>query len=173
MSVIDQADVRYRPYGGYEDRRLPTANWFGTVTVTGDASGGTRSAQLIFNRATALRQSRYYSIEAITATDADNVAKSVRFQTSNLGDRNRQLNLLLEASVGTSAELSALSLLVMRAFFIGNQQQAGTTTAIILTVTNVDTDAFTFSAEGYSWGPEAASAPGGGILRPTSGLYSN
>lgn len=173
MSIAELSDIRYRHFGGFNDPRLPTASWFGTVTVTGDASGGTRQATLVMNRVTALRQSRYYSIEGIRATDGDNVAKAARFQTQNLGRFAHQVNLNLVASVGASAELDPLSLLVMRKVFLGQQGGDNTTTGLSLTVTNSDGDAITFSAEGYTWGPEAASAVDGGVLRPSMGLWSS
>ena len=175
MSVVGESDIEYRAFGGYADRRLPTALWRGQVTLVGDASGGTRLAQLVFNQPTAVVLSRHFSLEGLYLTDGDNVSKVARLLVSNFDEINgqgklMQINLQLEASI-SSAQLGAQSTLAVRGLYLGQQAQVLTLTTVQVQVTNVDTAGLTLEGEGYVWGPEAASAPDGGLQRPGGGLY--
>ena len=129
------AAVEYRRYGGYDDRRLPTALWKAQGTVIGDASGGTRLIQFAFNLATAVPLSRLYSLEAMYATDGDNIQKVVRVISSNLdritnAPRLLQFNLVLDVGV-SQAQLSPESTLVTRKMWLGQQVNALTLTTVL------------------------------------------
>jgi len=177
MSVTEQTDISYRWLGGYQDPRLPNATWIVEGVVTGDASGGTRTAQLVFNRNGAPKLSRYFSLEAITIRDNDNNSKEGLISTNNLGDVNRsartiQYRVNLVAGL-SSAFMDNAGVLALRRLWLGHQANELSTTGLQIVFVNVNGIQFSVAAEGYTWGSEGASAPGGGILRPTTGLYPN
>lgn len=177
MSVVATIDTEYRAWGGYEDRREPSAMWVAQLTVTGDATGGTRNARIVFNQATAVRLSRYFSIENLSVRDSNNVAKDCQLTVNNLdplaGIAKLQEYGLALIQTQIAAELDPASALVMRGLFLGVQGVIGIETGISIFVDNVNLAALSIAAEGYVWGARSASAAGGGIIRPLRGLYRN
>ena len=177
MSVTGDIDVAYRRFSGYLDPRYPEGQWLGSVTVSGDGSGGTLTGSIIFARATESRlNSRIYSLEEIGASiSGTDTQDQIRISTDNLGRdgpaafQHRFVLLLSEGGTGTiqifPRDLALLPIL------LGAMRVPLVNTRILATMINPGVgDDFRFEAAGYWWGSRSVLVDGG-PQRPPQGIY--
>ncbi len=60
--------------------------------------------------------------------------------------------------------------MAMLPLFLGSQRLPGITASFSMFADNVDTETYTFEAEGYRWSPRSVLVDGG-PQRPPTGLY--
>jgi len=174
MSVLGAEPVEFQRFSGYRDRRYPEGYWFGFVTVTGDATGGTASLAINLNQAgrTTL-SSRLFSLEQF-AVHSDRVAaeagrlEMVNLSGPSLGAFRGIITLpMVNFSQGNALEPSAYAMLPL---FVGSQRDPALVSSIAVVMSNTDLIFRTFEAQGYWWGARSVLEPGG-PQRPPTGLY--
>ncbi len=178
MSVTGSSPVAYRRFNGWQDPALPEGTWLGSVTVSGDASGGTVTASLDFAEATEARlNSRMFSLEelglSVNAVGAD---QDTRVATDNLGRdgpaafQHRFELLLANLSSTDTAQLLATQLGFLP-LWLGAMRVPLVRSRIFSTGVNptVGSD-WRFEAAGYWWGSRSILVDGG-PKRPPNGLY--
>lgn len=172
MTIAASSQIRWRPFSGYADPRLPIGTWAVNAGVTGDASGGLRVAQIVFVLATAPRASLMWSLEQMHVEDSDNNSKNGNIVASNLDPiiSSRTWRIGLGDSTTTA-------LLVLPATYptfplwLGGQAVGALTASLDISFANINASVLVVSAEGYIWAARSRSIEGG-PQRPAQGLYS-
>ncbi len=177
MSTTGESQVAYRRFSGYTDPRYPEGQWVGSVTVSGDGSGGTTTASLIFAPATAARlNSRMFSLEELGVSVDGTSSATGRLSTDNLGlDGPASLQHRLAFSLTATGQGSTLqpdaeefSFLPL---YLGAMRLALVNTRILFVMSNPGVgDDLRLEGAGYWWGPRSILVDGG-AQRPPTGLY--
>jgi len=177
MSVVDTSQVAYRRAQGYAQPGLPEGYWLGSVTMEGDASGGTITGSLIFSEATPALNSRIYSLEQFALfTLNEDADREINLFTDNLGHdgpaalTNRWTLSTLGEAAGTNSALRPESATLLP-LFLGSMRIVGIVTRIGVLLSNPGAARdYRFEAQGYWWGARAVLVDGG-VKRPPNGLY--
>jgi len=147
------------------------------LAVTGNASGGLLSVDLVFQQANGADRlnSQMYSIERLGAKSDEGVSRIVRLSSLNMGGPSNQgfshqYSVRSEAQPGLAAAALSSDAMNLVPWFLGSQRSAGTTASISLVTVNTDGVTTTFEAEGYRWDPRSVLIDGG-PQRPPTGLY--
>ncbi len=178
MSVVGSTQIAYRRFSGWLDPRYPQGFWLGTVTVLGDASGGTLTASLIFAEATqANLNSSMFSLEELGVSSLVGADRDVRISTDNLGRdgpgaivHRMQVEMGVIGGIGdTAMKTDTLRLPI----YLGAMRIIGVQTRLICGLNNggVGLDV-RFEAQGYWWGSRSVLVDGG-PQRPPTGLYGS
>lgn len=170
MTAVASIQVVRRPFNGYDDPRLPVGLWVSEQAVIGDATGGFRVVQLVFNPASAPRASLFYSLEQIHISDTDNNSKNGAITSQNLdGVIGSQV---WRVTIGDGPALATIPFQNLPDFplFLGGQIVQGTTSSLDFQFANVDGATLNCSAQGYMWSARSRSTPGG-PQRPVGGLF--
>jgi len=177
VSVLGEGTIRARPYAGFEAPGLPTGVWAALVTVTGDATGGVRTALINFSIQGTIGGGNLFSLEQLSIADGANVSKLVQCEFVNMDGlaptgapfRNEflyQLTLGPAASraVRSPSQVSPLPI------FAGIPRK-GFSGSFSTVAVNVDAEVLQVEAQGYVWAPRSLNTDGG-LRRPPSGLFS-
>jgi len=171
MTIVTSLAASRRAYPGYDEPNLPLWSWAQEVSVIGDASGGTRTASIIFAPTTGPKVSLLWSLEQISVFDTDNNSKNLDLMFEGfdqvLGTALYRLN------VGDGVLFASIPLQNYPQFplWLGGHRQEGSPAQINLVAANINGTVLAFGAQGYVWGSRSASIPGG-PQRPSRGLYS-
>jgi len=185
VSVTNTAVIERLPWSMELGPGLPTGIWRGEIGVAGDASGGDRSVELIFQLTADALSARIYHLGQLTirasvetADSQFHLSCSMGWARANFG-ANPSFNSL--RCVGTLVEdpvlgESQLSPADMAAFqkgqLLGAPFNPATQAQIQLFVPNVDGSTLTLTAMGYVWDQVAINSnsgirfPANGILNP-------
>ena len=177
MSTLGTIQVAYRRFNGYRDPRYPEGQWVGSVTVSGDGSGGTTTGSLVFAEATDVAiNSRIYSLEELgLSIDATSDTEG-RISTDNLGSGGpaafqHRFSVELTAVANLTTVQIAAGQLTMLPLFLGAMRVLSVQTRILAGIVNPGVgDDMRFEAAGYWWGSRSVLADGG-PQRPPTGLY--
>jgi len=147
------------------------------VTVSGDGSGGSLTASIVFSEASSpALDSRIYSLEQLSGVDSRNAAVGARISTDNLGlDGQAALinnfRLLLNGVGGPEVSPPDSNFLNFRPLYLGSMRVVGVQSRILWGQGNPGTsEDLRFEAQGYYWGPRSVLVDGG-PQRPPTGLY--
>jgi len=178
VSIAGTIAVAYRRFSGYLDPRYPEGQWLGSVTVSGDASGGNLIASIIFAEATdGNLNSRFFTLEelglSISGTDS---ADTAQVATDNLG-RDGPAAFQHRMFYGLQSDGSAGVIQVaprdlgLFPIVLGAMRVPLVQTRIFARVNNPGVgDDVRFEAAGYYWGSRSILVDGG-PQRPPAGLY--
>lgn len=175
MSVPLTTQFFRRPFRAYDDPSLPEGYWTAGTAVVGDNTGGSRSISIAFQTSNQGRSGNMFSLEQLSVSDANNVAKDFAMQANGLDTIGNQAGIhdivgSLSAGVAT-AGIAATTYLALRRLFLG-APFSSVGAFLIFVVDNVDGASFEIAAQGYIWGPRSIMAKGG-PQRPANGIYSN
>jgi len=174
MAVITVVDIITRPFSGYEELRFPSGFWRGNGFSTGNGTGGDHSIQMDFNKATALMNSQFYSLENLMIAIPTTADQEVDLLIANFdrvaGVSQRDYTIQLVANERDVAAPPAQAVEGLRGMFLGKQTDPNSAQSLSLTVDNIDGQIITAILEGYVWGIRSNSQPGG-PQRPPTGLY--
>ncbi len=177
MTVSGDSPVAFRRFSGYTDPRYPQGQWLGSVTVSGDASGGSVNASLLFSEATPALNSQFFTLEELgLSLSGTSSTTTARIQTDNLGrdgpaafQHRMHVNLTGVTAIDTvqltPRDLSMLPLV------LGAMRVVAIQTRMTARITNPGVgDDLRFEAAGYWWGSRSILVDGG-PQRPPTGLY--
>ena len=178
MSVNNSIPVAYRRFSGYVDPRYPDGQWLGSVTLSGDASGGNAVASLIFAEATDARlNSRFFTLEelglSVSGTDS---AATAQVATDNLGrDGPAAFQHRMFFGLQSYASAGVIQLaprdLGFLPIVLGAMRVPLIQTRLFVRLPNPGVgDDIRFEAAGYFWGSRSILVDGG-PQRPPTGLY--
>ena len=177
MSITGDSPVAYRRFSGYADPRYPEGQWVGSITLSGDASGGTSTLSLVFSEATvAVLNSRMFSLEEFGVSVSAGANDDGRLSTDNLGlGGQAAFQHRFSMSIDTPGGVATVQLRTdsqnILPLFLGGQRVISVQTRILWQQGNpgagVDTR---FEAAGYWWGSRSVMIDGG-PQRPPTGLY--
>ena len=175
MSVTQELSLFFRGYTGFADPSLPGGMWASQGSVLGDASGGVRIAQVVFQPSTSLRSSLFFSLERLYVFDIDNNAKVGDVSTNNFALAPNvgglvALNGNLVAGASGAVLSSEAQEAIDRGHLLGVQNTPNTELALNYFTTNVDGIILAVVFQGYFWTARSILAPGG-PSRPPQGLY--
>ena len=174
MSVTDVVQVQFRRFNGYNDPRLPEAQWMVHETLTGDASAGSLTIIMQFASAESPLDSRVYSLDQVAVMSGNTSTAIMHLQTLNMDDilgaapLPRWAFTTVADGVGTTC-MAVQDAKAFRGIFLGRQRLPGSISRLDLITPNVDTFTVEVYAMGYAWGPRSVLADGG-PQRPLSGL---
>jgi len=176
MSVSATATMRRRPYPNPQgDPRLPVAIWYMQGAVAGDASGGTRTVQIVLNAAGATRTGRSWSIETCEIEDSHNADQDAIIFSQNTDVIGPGLTNPIQQSFsqiirsdgfGSPACATQADHLHPR-IYIGAQGASANPAAVSAVLINRDGETMGVYMSGYEWGPEVINL---GALKPADGL---
>ena len=178
MTIVGTIQVESRRFSGWTDPRYPIGFWQAALVLTGDASGGTLSIELIFQTANGPERlnSQMYSVERFSATTTDDATKEARIAALNMGGPanvgfSNAYNIRLQnhsiAGAGSSVNGDEL---VLCPWFLGSQRLPGIVANLSLALPNINSEINKFEAEGYRWSARSVLVDGG-PQRPPTGLY--
>ncbi len=177
MSVVATSPVAYRRSSGYADPRYPEGHWLGSVTVSGDASGGTITASIVFSEAIAQLDSRIYSLEQFTAfSSTESSTRAASFFTDNLGlDGPAALTNRFTGTISPHVTPDTTSLsprdMTNLPLFLGSMRVRSILTRLGMSLVNPGVgEDYRLEAQGYWWGARSVLVDGG-PQRPPTGLY--
>lgn len=176
MAISADSQVAFRRFSGFLDPRFPEGYWLGSVTLSGDASGGQATANLIFSEATQpALDSRMYSLEQLSFFRDNNSDIDAGIFTDNLGlDGPAALtnNYHIEGATAGTLARSPVRTATLPPFpiWLGSMRVTGVQTRLALAMLNVNGTDLRFEAQGYWWGPRSILVDGG-PQRPPTGLY--
>lgn len=174
MTIIETGDVRFLPFGGFDEPGLPIANWECSVIATGDSSGGALIAQINIAAAN-VQPGDFFSLEEITAVHSEAGAAgdasldAFGFKSALPGSIDLAFRLPLSVVSGSSDLYATLT---RPRLFLDRKRLAGQTAALSCAVTNSINETLEIFCRGYMWGPRSVNTAGG-LRRPSSGLFPN
>lgn len=184
MTALAQNLYENFPWRGYDDPSMPEAAWWGSVVVTGDASGGSMIAQIDFklegvplsgdifnleelNASIGVSASRLGSLVAVGMGPRQGASFVDRLYSVVLKDSNPQL-VIASLAGGKGGGDSMLNLPAMIGTVRGSPDDIGT---LRLSMDNEGVGvALTMTAFGYRWGPRSMLAPNG-PQRPVQSIF--
>jgi len=177
MALVGQIVVESRRYSGWLDPRYPIGYWQAALTVTGDATGGALSIDLVFQGAVSgVLNSQMYSVERFAIFSEENANRIVGLQAVNMGGPDNEgftgmyaIQMLSIQDVGSFGAANARDTVIVP-WFLGSQRRANLTASLSLTTQNIDTIPFKLEAEGYRWSARSVLVDGG-PQRPPTGPY--
>ena len=177
MTVVGTIQVESRRFSGWLDPRYPIGFWQAALIVTGDATGGLVSVELVFQTADGPERlnSQMYSVERIGVTTSTGGDRDARIGAlnmggpSNLGFSHSYAVFLQSLSGGQGTALDA-RFLTLIPWFLGSQRLPGIVANLSVSLANFDTELVKFEAEGYRWDARSVLVDGG-PQRPPTGLY--
>jgi len=171
MSIVTSIEARRRAYPGYDEPNFPLWSWAQAVFVVGDASGGNRTASIVFATGAGPKVSLLWSLEQISAFDTDNNSKNIDLMFE--GFDHVVGTSLYRLSLGDGVQMASIPLQNYPQFplWLGGHANQGSPAQINLVAANINAEVLAFNAQGYVWGSRSASIPGG-PQRPSRGLYS-
>lgn len=172
MTVANTEPIFFRRFNGHVDPALPEGWWFGSVSVTGDGTGGIASLSLALAPVSDALNSRIFSLEQLSVSSTATAGANVRFQGTNLvgpGPVNLDMffgaaMVVSDASVISAEALNALPL------FLGSAADRAQQASYSAVLPNSDMVVFDFEAQGYWWGPRSVLVDGG-PQRPLRSVY--
>ena len=169
--------VQRLPWGGRPGagQGLPSGIWFGTVTNTGDGTGGTNAAALTFQTGVQL-SARLFMLGALNIRINPSAADRVLSVVSNMGWQGESWNFAAlvrtaRLNVGQPTEMEATNKQAFRGVLLGGPFNTTEQFVLEATTVNIDLEVLRLSAQGYVWDQETLQVPGGPKLPPDS-LYS-
>lgn len=172
MTIVAQQSVLPLSYRGYDNPSLPIGIWEGFGTVVGDGSGGVAEIDLVFNLATASRDPKFYSLDALMWLTSEVVAnRTVELFVNNLGDVGGTKRYEMIASRGPDTQALEARAYGILPLFLGRQTNPGVTTFVGTRVTNINLAGYTMFGSGYVWDARSIMAEGG-PSRPLQGIFS-
>lgn len=182
MSVTLLVPIQHRPFRGYDDPGLPNGIWIIQSSVLGDASGNNLGMDIVFKDGSRSvpESSLLYNLEQLMVQNSDSTSINVGFNPANW-------DTITPGATGATADVTSFLLQSLSAvngasfrgdngvmrqnnpLFLG-QPRKNTVNTIIRFQTTNGTFSLSIKAEGYYWGPEAVTAPGG-PRRPVDSLY--
>lgn len=176
MTVIVQAQVRKRVWGGELGPQYPIATWHRTIAVVGDGSGGRREVDFVFQPSTApTLDGNIYSLEQLSMTDTDNTSVFATLQTFGMGEVNGEQGWNIGLVAGVSPGFAAIAMRdveALRGLMLGEQQVQGTTSLLAVYTLEQLNETIRVHAEGYIWGSRSRSTVGG-PKRPLESPYGS
>jgi len=176
MAVVAQIVVENRRYSGWIDPRYPIGYWQAGLDVTGDATGGRLSIDLLFQPAApAFLNSQMYSVERISLTADDGTNRIAKLFAVNMGGPanlgfEHQYAIFLEPMTGLGESALVPVTMNLLPWFLGSQRTAGISASLSYQGVNSNGVLFRFEAEGYRWGARSVLIDGG-PQRPPTGPY--
>ena len=177
LAIVGQKIIESRRFSGWLDPRYPIGYWWGSLELTGDASGGSAGLDLLFQQANgaARLNSQMYSVERFGMTTNDGIGRVVKITATNMAGPSdvgfsQEYAVRLEPFTGfpgSALEGEAASIVP---WFLGAQRLAGISASLSMVVDNVDTIVYKLEAEGYKWSARSILADGG-PQRPPRGPY--
>lgn len=178
MSVSGDSPIAYRRFSGYLDERYPEGQWLGSVTVSGDASGGSLTASLIITPATGTAlNSRFFSLEefglSVSGTDT---TVNAQVATDNLGRDGpaafqHRMVVRMESDTTAGVVQPLPRDLALPPIILGAMRVPLVNTRLFARLPNPGVgDDVRFEAAGYYWSSRSILVDGG-PQRPPTGLY--
>lgn len=175
MSVINNVNVQMRPFRGYDDPSLPSAQWFGFGFINGDAGGGTMEVFLVFEPQNQPLSGRVFSLEQYYANRSLSNTASWGLRTVNMdrfdnasGPANWHWGGTFESASGIDRTTNPRDLQLP--VFIGGPLNVSSQASLQFFTTNVDSSVLRVAGMGYVWTPRSTLSDGG-PQRPQHGLY--
>ncbi len=173
MSVLAAQPVEFQRFSGWSDPRYPEGYWWGSVTGTGDGTGGSNNLAINFTQPAGSRSSKMFDLEQLAIHSGDTTALVGRLELANSeGPSNAGLRGILAVELQAFVDGSGLSGrdLTFLPLFLGSERSAALAFSLAFVIVNVDTEVVTLEAQGYWWGARSVLVPGG-PQRPPTGLY--
>jgi len=175
MSVIAVFNVQMRPFRGYDDPALPSAQWVGFGFALGDVSAGTMEVHHVFEPVGQPLSGRIFSLEQYYATRTGTTPATWGMRSQNmdrfsntLGPANFHWAGEMRANVvETTIEQKDLRLPI----FLGGAATIPSAAFLQIFINNLNGETLRAGAMGYVWTPRSTLADGG-PQRPPNGLYS-
>jgi len=176
MTITASVTIVPRLWRGWLDPGLPVGAYIASITVTGDASGGTQRIAFEFAGEGAPVSGRYYNIEQLTAHTSTNLSVIGNMTATNWES---------VGPTGLAARLWALSFVadgIAQAplidsgtpslpLFLGQPQPVPALASdIVIQINNVNTRVLFAQIQGFIWEPRSALV-NGGLRRPVEALY--
>jgi len=178
VSVAGTIPIAYRRFSGYLDPRYPEGQWLGSVTVSGDASGGNLVASLIFAEGTdTFLNTRFFTLEELgLSVSGTDTGAQAQVATDNLGRdgpaafQHRMIILLQSDSTAGVIQPFPRDLFNFP-IVLGAMRVPLVATRLLARLPNPGVgDDVRLEAAGYWWGSRAILVDGG-PQRPPTGLY--
>lgn len=177
MAIGGQIVVESRRYSGWIDPRYPIGYWQAALSLTGNATGGFLTIDLLFQPAfPAFLNSQMYSVERFSIReDAGIDPLIVRLGAVNMsGPANlafsHEYAITMGRITGVSDSVVRADQFGMLPWFLGSQRVPGLSASLTMLTANSDGTVFKLEAEGYRWSARSVLVDGG-PQRPPTGPY--
>ena len=154
----------------------PIGYWFAALVLTGNASGGTLSIDLLFQSAlTGFLNSQMYSVERLAVRTNDAADRIVSIQAPNMGGPqnlgfSHEYAVLVSQLTNVASSAIRSESLTFLPWFLGSQRLPAISASVSIVTENTNGTEFKLEAEGYRWSPRSVLIDGG-PQRPPTGLY--
>ncbi len=176
MTIFAETTVRQRLWRGWQDPGLPVGAYIASITVTGDASGGSEFIDFNFAGEGEPVSGRFYNIEQVSshvapAASAVGSMTAINWESvgpTGLADRVWLLSWITDGVTAGAMDSQHNPKIPV---FLGQPQPIPDLASVVRFLTiNVLNRVLFAQIQGYIWQPRSVSVDGG-LRRPVEALY--